>query len=118
MQSAEEILKEKLSKRVLSNKTTREGMLACFIVTLMKYRTLKGIPSPEEEVRRTIYDNANEAFLAIKSDFEFPSLEDLKRVKAILEDKIKASSLKEEAPELFAEHERTCSILFAKLWTL
>ena len=114
MQSAEEILKEKLSKRVLSNKTTREGMLACFIVTLMKYRTLKGIPSPEEEVRRTIYDNANEAFLAIKSDFEFPSLEDLKRVKAILEDKINASSLKEEAPELFAEHERTCSILFAK----
>ena len=114
MQSAEEILKEKLSKRVLSNKTTREGMLACFIVTLMKYRTLKGIPSPEEEVRRTIYDNANEAFLSIKSDFEFPSLEDLKRVKAILEDKIKASSLKEEAPELFAEYERVCNILFAK----
>ena len=51
MQSAEEILKEKLSKRVLSNKTTREGMLACFIVTLMKYRSLKGIPSPEEEMR-------------------------------------------------------------------
>ncbi|MBI5406192.1 MAG: hypothetical protein HZA18_00675 [Nitrospirae bacterium] len=114
MQSAEEILQEKLSKRVLSNKTTREGMLACFIVTLMKYCSLKGLPSPEEEVRRTIYDNANEAFLAIKSDFEFPSLEDLKRVKTILEDKIKASSLKEEAPELFAAHERICSILFAK----
>lgn len=114
MQSAEEILKEKLSKRVLSNKTTREGMLACFIVTLMKYFSMKDIPSSEEEVRRTIYDNANDAFLSIKSDFEFPTLEDLKQVKAILEDKINASSLKEEAPELFAEHERTCSILFAK----
>ena len=37
MEPAEEILKEKLSKRVLSNKTTREGMLACLIVTMMKY---------------------------------------------------------------------------------
>ena len=114
MQSAEAILQEKLSKRVLSNKTTREGMLACFIVTMMKYLSMKGIPSSEEEVRKTIYDDSNEAFISIKSDFEFPSLEDLKRVKAILEDKIKASSLKEEAPELFAEHERTCSTLFAK----
>ena len=114
MQSAEEILKEKLSKRVLSNKTTREGMLACFIVTMMRYLSLKGIPSSEEEVRKSIYDAANEAFISVKSDFEFPNLEDLKRVKAILENKIKASSLKEEAPELFAEYERVCNILFAK----
>ena len=114
MQSAEAILQEKLSKRVLSNKTTREGMLACFIVTMMRYLSLKGIPSSEEEVRKSIYDDANEAFVSIKSDFEFPNLEDLKRVKAILEGKIKASSLKEEAPELFAEHERVCSTLFAK----
>ncbi len=114
MEPAEEILKEKLSKRVLSNKTTREGMLACLIVTMMKYLSAKGMNSSEDEVRRKIYDYAGEAFRSIKVDFEFPNLEDLKRVKSLIEDKIGAASIKENAPEIFNEHERICSILFSK----
>lgn len=114
MQSSEEILKEKLSKRVLSNKTTREGMLACFVVTMMKYLSLKGIHSTEDEVRKNIYDVASAAFASINVDFEFPNLEDLKRVKGIIEEKIGASSLKKETADLFAEHERICNALFAK----
>lgn len=114
METAEEILKEKLSKRVLSNKTTREGMLACIIVTMMKYLSSKDINSSEDEVRRKIYDYAGEAFVSIKVDFEFPDLEDLKRVKTIVEEKIGAASIKENAPEIFDEYERTCSILFSK----
>lgn len=114
MESAEEILKEKLSKRILSNKTTREGMLACFIVTMMRYLSMKGVNPSEEEVRKTIYDYACEAFASIHVDFESPDLEDLKRVKNIIEEKIGASPLKKEAVELFAEHERTCNALFAK----
>ena len=114
MESAEDILKEKLSKRVLSNKTTREGMLACFIVTMMRYLSKKGANPSEDEVRRTIYDYASGAFASIRVDFEFPNLDDLRKVKAIIEDKIRASSIKEEAPEIFAEYERTCNTLFAK----
>ena len=114
MESAEDILKEKLSKRVLSNKTTREGMLACFVVTMMRYLSRKGIHSSEDEVRETIYDYAGEAFASIHVDFEFPDLEDLKRVKGLVEEKVKISSIKEEAPELFAEYERICNTLFAK----
>lgn len=114
MQSAEEILKEKLSKRILSNKTTREGMLACLIVTMLKYLSKKGINSSEEEVRKTIYDYAGEAFTSIKVDFEFPNLEDLKRVKSIVEERIGAPSIKDNAPEIFDEHERICNILFSK----
>lgn len=114
MQSAEEILKEKLSKRVLSNKTTREGMLACFILTMMKYLSKKSTNPQEDEVRKKIYDYAGEAFAAINVDFEFPDLEDLRRVKAIIEEKIGVSSLKKEAVEIFAEHEQICNALFAK----
>lgn len=114
MESAEEILKEKLSKRVLSNKTTREGMLACFILTMMKSLSKQGANPSEEEVRKKIYDYAGEAFASINVDFEFPNLEDLKRVKGIIEEKIGASSLKEETAEIFAEHERICKVLFEK----
>lgn len=114
MESAEDILKEKLSKRVLSNKTTREGMLACFILTMMKYLSKKGVNPQEDEVRKKIYDYADEAFASIDVDFEFPDLEDLKRVKAIIEEKIGVSSLRREAAEIFVEHERICKALFAK----
>ncbi|OGW44074.1 MAG: hypothetical protein A2132_06990 [Nitrospirae bacterium RBG_16_43_11] len=114
MESCEDILKEKLSKRVLSNKTTREGMLACFVVTMMKYLSKKGISKPEDTVRKTIYDYAGEAFKSIGVDFEFPNLEDLKKIKAIIEEKIDAAAIKKEEPELFNEHERICSTLFRK----
>jgi len=114
MESAAEILKEKLSKRVLSNKTTREGMLASFVLMMMKYLSLQGTDPSEEVVRKKIYDYAVEAFASINVDFEFPTLEDLKRVKGIMEEKIGASSLKEEAAEIFAEHERICNTLFEK----
>lgn len=114
MESAEKILQEKLSKRVLSNKTTREGMLASFIVTMMKYLSSKGINPDEDEVRKNIYDYANEAFSSINVDFEFPDLQDLKRVKEIIEEKINISQLKEELPDLFEEHEWNCRTLFAK----
>ncbi len=114
MESCEDILKEKLAKRVLSNKTTREGMLACFVVTMMKYLSMKGITRPEDTVRKTIYDYAGEAFSSIGVDFEFPNLEDLKKVKAIIEEKIDVSSIKKDATELFNEHERICSTLFQK----
>lgn len=114
MRSAEEILREKLSKRVLSNKTTREGMLACFILTMMKYYSMKGMNKSEDEVRQTIYDYAGEAFASINVDFEFPNLEDLRHVKNIIEEKINAPVLKKEAPGIFAEHEKICDVLFAK----
>lgn len=114
MEACEDILKEKLSKRVLSNKTTREGLLACFVVTWMKYLSMKGTPQPEDTVRKTIYDYAGEAFTAIGVDFEFPNLQDLNKVKNIIEKKIDIFSIKKEAPELFSEHERICSTLFQK----
>lgn len=114
MELAADILKEKLSKRVLSNKTTREGMLACFIVTMMNYLSAKGENPSEDDVRRTIYDYAGEAFNSINVDFEFPNLDDLKKVKSIVEGKIEAASIKDSSPEIFNEHERICSILFSK----
>ncbi|MBI5192879.1 MAG: hypothetical protein HZA08_05495 [Nitrospirae bacterium] len=114
MELAADILKEKLSKRVLSNKTTREGMLACFIVTMMNYLSAKGKKPSEDDVRRTIYDYAGEAFNSINVDFEFPNLDDLKQVKSIIEEKIDVTSIKEASPEIFDEHERICSILFSK----
>ena len=114
MQPAAEVLKEKLSKRVLSNKTTREGMLACFVVTMIKYLSLKGDAVSEEKVRKAVYDYAGEAFTSIGVDFEFPGLEDLKKVKAIIEEKIGAPAIKKDAAQIFAEHERLCNELFAK----
>ncbi|MCC7202718.1 MAG: hypothetical protein IT393_08695 [Nitrospirae bacterium] len=114
MEACEDILKEKLSKRVLSNKTTREGMLACLVVTRMKFLALRGTPQPEDSVRKAVYDYAGEAFTSIGVDFEFPNLEDLKKVKAIVEGKIDISSIRQEAPELFSEHESICNILFQK----
>lgn len=89
-------------------------MLASFIVTMMKYYTRKGTNPSEDEVRKTIYDYAGEAFTSINVDFEFPNLEDLKRVKALIEERLGASSLKEDAPEIFSEHERICNVLFGK----
>ena len=114
MEACEDILKEKLSKRVLSNKTTREGLLACFVVTWMKYLSMKGAPQPEDTVRKTVYDYAGEAFTSIGVDFEFPNLEDLKKVKAIIEERINMSSMKKEAPGLLDEHGKLCNTLFQK----
>ena len=114
MESCEDILKEKLTKRVLSNKTTREGMLACLVVTWMKYLSMKGASKPEDTVRKAIYDYAGGAFTSIGVDFEFPNLEDLKKVKGIIEERINISSIKKDAPELFNGHERICDTLFQK----
>jgi len=114
MQSAEEILKEKLSKRVLSNKATREGVLACFVSTLSEYLADRGHPETEEEVRKRVYDTACDAFRAIGVDFEFPCLEDLRRVKEILEERFDMTSVKNDAPGLFMKYERICNDLFER----
>jgi hypothetical protein len=114
MQSAEEILQEKLSKKVLSNKTTREGLLACMIVTLQKYMSGISRTVSEEEIRLKIYDQAYEAFQSVGGDFEFPNLDDIKRVKQIVEKKTWLQEVQEREPSLFAEYERTCQTLFEK----
>jgi hypothetical protein len=114
MQSAEEILQEKLSKRVLSNKTTREGLLACMIVTVQKYLSKSSRPLDEEEIRSRLYDEAYDAFRTIGSDFEFPNLDHLKQVKGMVDKNPWLQEIREQAPALFEEYERTCQILFDK----
>ncbi len=114
MQSAAEILQEKLSKRVLSNKTTREGLIACMIVTVRKYLEGLSRPAPEMEVRNKMYDEAYEAFRSLGGDFEFPDLDHLKRVKEIVEGKSLLGEIREKAPALFAEYEQTCRTIFDK----
>lgn len=114
MQSAQEILEEKLSKRVLSNKTTREGLIACMIVTLQKYGASTSKPFSEEEVRTRLYDEAYDAFRTIGSDFEFPNLDHLKKVKNMVEKNPWFQEVKHEAPALFSEYEQTCQVLFDK----
>ena len=114
MQSAEEILQEKLSKRVLSNKTTREGLLACMIVTVQKYLASVSRPASEEEIRSKLYDEAYDAFRTIGSDFEFPNLDHLKQVKGMVDRNPWLQEIREKAPALYAEYERTCQDLFNK----
>src|SRR3972149_2333248 len=100
MQSAEEILQEKLAKRVLSNKTTREGLLACMIVTVQKYLAASR-PAGEEEIRNKLYDEAYDAFREIGSDFEFPNLDHLKKVKNMVDKTPWLQEVREKAPTLF-----------------
>jgi hypothetical protein len=114
MQSAEEILQEKLSKRVLSNKTTREGLLSCMVVTVMRYLSAQGRPEAEEAIRNPIYDEAYEAFRDIGSDFEFPNLDDLKKVKERVEKKSLLEEIRVKDPGRFTEYDRTCQTLFEK----
>ncbi len=117
MKPAVEILQEKLSKRWLSNKAVRDGMIACFIKTFQAYDQKIGRVRSEPEVNRVVHDVAEVAFAEIGVGFEVPTLEELKRIKGMMNERLGLIQVQMSDPGLYEEHEKICEALFSKMDT-
>ena len=115
MKPAVEILEEKLSKRWLSNKAVRDGMIACFIKTFQAYDQKMGRVRSEPQVNKAVHDVAEVVFAEIGVGFEVPTLEELKRIKGMMDERLGLRQIQVSNPGLYEEHERICEALFSKM---
>jgi len=118
LEDPEGFLLEKLSKKVLSANTVRDGILAAFLIVLQKKAETEGaIPllgewraAHAEALRRIM----GKAFEEMKAPFEYPSPAQLKRVKQVLQ---KAYDWDRVPDALRQDFELRCESLFKKFDT-
>ncbi|HZR47140.1 MAG TPA: hypothetical protein VFA47_10575 [Candidatus Manganitrophaceae bacterium] len=115
-QNPARFIQEKLSKKVLSANTVRDGVMASFLIALQKQAEAEGkaIGEPERwreakagEIRKV----ASEAFALLAAPFEYPTLSQMKEATAEIERHYRWDRLD---PALRREHEETCRALFLK----
>jgi len=109
-------IQEKLSKKVLSANTVRDGVMASFLIVLQK--EAERVEGPIKEPGRwreakagEIRKAASEAFAALAAPFEYPTLSQMKEAKVEIERHYRWDRL---APSLRQEHEENCRALFSK----
>lgn len=107
---------EKLSKKVLSANTVRDGVMASFLIALQKQAEAEGAPVGEparwrEAKAGEIRKVASEAFAALAAPFEYPTLSQMKEATAEMERRFGWDRLD---AALRREHEETCRALFSK----
>lgn len=109
-------IQEKLSKKVLSANTVRDGVMASFLIVLQKQAEAEGgaIAEPgrwREAKAGEIRKAAGEAFAAVAAPFEYPTLSQMKQAKLEIERHYRWDRI---APSLRQEHEENCRALFSK----
>jgi hypothetical protein len=115
MKSAVEILEEKLSKKWLSNKAVRDGMMACYIKTFQEHDKKSGKARTEAEINKIVHDVAEAIFQELGVGFEVPTREELIRIKTLMNDRLEMTQFGGEDRFLFDEHETTCEALLSKM---
>ena len=115
MKSAVEILEEKLSKKWLSNKAVRDGMMACFIKTFQEHDKKSGKVRTEAEINKIVHDVGETIFQELGVGFEVPTKEELIRIKKLMNDRLEMAQFGGEDRFLFDEHEKTCEALLSKM---
>lgn len=115
MKPASEILQEKLSKKWLSNKAVRDGMVACFIKTLQEHDKRSGQNRSEAEINKIVHQVAEGAFAELGVGFEVPTHGELKRIKEMMNDRLGLTQFQETDRPLFEDHENTCETLLSKM---
>ena len=115
MKSAVEILEEKLSKKWLSNKAVRDGMMACFIKTFQDHDKKNGKVRAEAEINKVVHDVAETIFQELDIGFEVPTKQELIQIKGLMNDRLDLTQWGGEDRFLFEEHEKTCEALISKM---
>ena len=118
LKDPEGFILEKLSKKVLSPNTVRDAVIAAFLITLQKKAEEEGRFFETNDWRRScaeeIRDIMVKTFAEINAPSEYPSLPQLRQVKAALECAYHWDQISES---LKADFEARCEALFKKLET-
>lgn len=132
---AVQLLDTILKKKWLSSNTVREGLIACFTLTLSNYakqarRTggqaslsrpdcepgeYRTSPLDEDMIYSKVLQTAQDGFRAMKIDDEYPTKDQLLKLKTLMEEHLQISKLKEDYPALFDEHHRLTQTLLDKM---
>jgi len=125
---ADQLLDTILKKKWLSSNTVREGLIACFTLTLTHYAQQAPLSSveqvlgenkvshlDEDAIYSKVLQTAQNGFRAMKIDDEYPTKDQLLKLKTLLEEHLHISKLKEDYPALFNEHHRLTQNLLDKM---
>ncbi len=125
---AAQLLDTILKKKWLSSNTVREGLIACFTLTLSNYAKQaplsrlghqlgenKAFHLDEDTIYSKVLQAAQDGFRAMKIDDEYPTKDQLLKLKTIMEERLQIFKLKEDDPALFNEHHRLTQTLLDKM---
>jgi len=125
---AARLLDSTLKKKWLSSNAVRDGMIACFTLTLFNYAKQAPLSrlgleaggdeeaAPDEtEVYRMVLQATRDSFDALHIDDEYPTKNQLLKLKAIMEERLCFSKLNSDNPALMDEYRRLTNTLLAKM---
>lgn len=125
---AAQLLDTILKKKWLSSNTVREGLIACFTLTLSNYAKHAPLSRLDQELGENksshldedviyskVLQTAQDGFRAMKVDDEYPTKDQLLKLKTLMEERLQISKLKEDYPALFDEHHRLTQTLLDKM---
>jgi hypothetical protein len=125
---ATRLLDSILKKKWLSSNTVREGLIACFTLTLANYAKQaplsrlglelgenKASHPDESVIYSKVLQTALDSFRAMKIDDEYPTKDQLLKLKTIMEERLQLAKLKEDDPTLLDEHHRLAQTLLDKM---
>jgi len=125
---AVQLLDTILKKKWLSSNTVREGLIACFTLTLSNYAKQASLSRPDHEpgenrtspldedmIYSKVLQTAQHGFRAMQIDDEYPTKDQLLKLKTLMEEHLQISKLKEDYPALFDEHHRLTQTLLDKM---
>ena len=125
---AARLLDSILKKKWLSSNTVREGLVACFTMTLSNYAKQASLSrlrpelggnkasSPDEAaIYSKVLQTSQEGFRTLNIDDEYPTKDHLLKLKAIMEERLGFAKLKEDNPALMDQYNTLMSALLSKL---
>jgi hypothetical protein len=111
----ERFIEEKLQKRFLSINTVRDALLASMIIALQRSEEARNGQKLDETLRISLAAELRKKMVEIceaeKIPTEYPTLDQLRRLRAKLEE---AFGINRLDPPILDAHRRRCDQLFAK----
>ena len=115
-------------KKWLSSNTVRDGIIACFTLTLLNYSKKAPLsslglePEGDQEVAldetaiyRMVLQAARDSFNALQIDDEYPTKDQLLKLKAIMEERLCFGKLNIDNPELMDKYNNLTNSLLGKM---
>ena len=125
---AAQLLDSILSKKWLSSNTVREGLIACFTLTLINYAKQAPLsrigielsenqtsPQDEAAIYSKVLQISQEGFRTLRIDDEYPTKDQLVKLKAIMEARLGFAKLQKDNPALMDQYSSLTSTLLSKL---
>jgi hypothetical protein len=125
---AAQLLDSILKKKWLSSNTVREGLIACFTLTLLNYAKQASLSrlglelggtkaaSPDEAaIYSKVLQTSQEGFRTLDIDDEYPTKDQIMKLKTIMEECLGFAKLKEDNPALMDQYNSLASTLLSKL---